>query len=243
MLDLILALLVQPAARAIRLRRGNGPLSGNIATFYARLSSNQEPIKPVAPLLKLVVTQKSDIIPQTSDTDIWTAVLDLIARTRRILQPTTPPLSRPSFTSSFQQTPWSFNPGSFADISEHRDQVDGALKEELLPSLRLDIPDFFPAVFGQVPQLDELAEEVFNRCRDSETPFYKHGAGWTKWPPRAKEELVLEWLQGFSKRLVVWFNDRGSHSTTCRQVYQGPVGKLGRSRIVVCQEGKGWPSA
>jgi len=31
--------------------------------------------------------------------------------------------------------------GSFADTSEHRNQVDGPLKEELLSGLRLDIPD------------------------------------------------------------------------------------------------------
>jgi hypothetical protein len=43
-----------------------------------------------------------------------------------------PPISRPSFTSSFQQTPWSFNTGGFEDTSEHRKQVDDALKQELL---------------------------------------------------------------------------------------------------------------
>ncbi len=161
-LDLILALQSQPAARVILSRTGKGPLSGDIATFYARLSSNQEHGKQAAPLLQLVVTQKRDFT-QISDTDIWTAVLDLVARTRPIPPPTTPPQSRPSFASSFQQTPWSFNTGSFADTSEHRNEVDGPLKEELLPGLRLDVPDFVPAVFGQVLQLAELAEEVFDK--------------------------------------------------------------------------------
>ena len=59
----------------------------------------------------------------------------------------------------------SFNTGSFADTSEHRNQFDGALKEELLPSLRLDIPDFTHAVFGQISRLDELAEDVFDHVR------------------------------------------------------------------------------
>ncbi|MCJ1251250.1 hypothetical protein MMC30_008481 [Trapelia coarctata] len=69
-LDLILALLVQPAARIIHSRNKNKPLSGDIASFYARLSANQEHAKHVAPLLKLVVTQSGDVVPQTSDIDI-----------------------------------------------------------------------------------------------------------------------------------------------------------------------------
>ena len=171
------------------------------------------------------------VLTQAGDPQIWSAVFDLIARTRRIPQPTTPAPSGPTFTSSFQQTPWSFNTGSFADTSEHRNQVDGPLKEELLPGLRLDIPDFVPAVFGQVPQLDELAQRVFDKCQDGEAPLYKQGSGWTKWPPSAKEELVLEWLQDLTKSLVVWVNDRGSHSTTCRQIYQGPTVYLDGSPI------------
>ena len=42
---------------------------------------------------------------------------------------------------------------------------------------------------------------------------------------------MLEWLQDLTKRLVVWLNDRGSHSTSRRQVYQGPTFYLNRSLI------------
>lgn len=38
-----------------------------------------------------------------------------------------------------------------------------------------------------------------------------------------EEELLVQWLQDLTKLLVVWVNDRGSHSTTCRQVYQWPT--------------------
>jgi len=55
----------------------------------------------VVPLLQLVVTQRSGIT-QTSDIDIWAADLDLVTRTRPITQPTTPPTSCPSLTSTFQ---------------------------------------------------------------------------------------------------------------------------------------------
>ncbi len=222
MLDFILALQAQPAARAIRSRTGNGPLSGDIASFYARLSANQEHAKHVAPLLKLVVTQSGDVVSQTSDIDIWAAVLDLIARTRPIPQPTTPPPSRPSFTSSFQQTPWSFNTGSFEDTSEHRKQVDDALKQELLPSLRIDVPDFTDAVFEHVPRLDELAEAVFDLCQEGDAPQYKEGSGWARWPRSAEEGLVLEWLQDLMKRFTAWIDERGVHVAPHRRIYQGP---------------------
>ena len=165
-----------------------------------------------------MVTQKSG----DSDVDIWTAVLDLLARTRPIPQPTTPPPSLPSFTSSFQQTPWSFNTGSFADTSEYRKQVDDPLREELLPSLRLDIPDFVDAVFGCVQQLEELAETVFILCQEEDTPLYKEGSGWSKWPSSAEEKAVLEWLQELMERLTVWVHKSGTRAIVSRQIYRGP---------------------
>ena len=204
----------------LRSKSGQGDLASELSTLFRRVRNGDFNYEQYRALSRLVIKKAPDV-------EIWNAVFNLISTLSRI----TPPPSHPSFTSSFQQTPWSFNTGSFADTSEHRDQVDGALKAELLPGLRLDIPDFVPAVFGQVPQLDELAEEVFDKCQDGETALYKQGAGWTKWPSSAKEELVLEWLQDLTKRLIVWVNDRGSHSTTCRQVYQGPTLYLDGSPI------------
>ncbi|KAL2056600.1 hypothetical protein ABVK25_002994 [Lepraria finkii] len=232
-LDLILALQAQPAARTIRSRIGNGPLSGDIASFYARLSADQEEATHVAPLLKLVLTPKSRITPQNSDADIWTAVLDLIARTKplQLPQPTTPPPSHSSFISSFQQTPWSFNTSSFADASEYRKQVDDVLREELLPTLRIDIPDFLDAIFGHIPQLDELAETVFDRCQEEDTPLYTKGSGWAGWPPSAKEDLVLEWLQELVERCTAWVTECGVYPAASRQIYKGPSAYLDGSPI------------
>ncbi len=60
-LDPVLALQSHPAARTTPLRTENGPLGGDIATFYPRLSSNLEHSKHVDPLLQLVVTQNSRV--------------------------------------------------------------------------------------------------------------------------------------------------------------------------------------
>lgn len=61
----------------------------------------------VTSLLKLVLTQKSDVNVLINDVDTWITTLNLITRAKPIPQPTTP-LSRLSFISSFQQDPKSF---------------------------------------------------------------------------------------------------------------------------------------
>ncbi|KAL8855463.1 MAG: hypothetical protein Q9178_007896 [Gyalolechia marmorata] len=172
-LKLIVALQNLTAALFLRSRIGNGPLIDDISSLTVQITSNTLKVEYIAPLIKLVLTN-------AEDADIWTAVFDLVARTKPIPQTTTPPQSHPLFMSSFQQTPWSFNTGSFADASEHRKQVDYMLREELLPTLRIDIPDFISAVLGHIPRLDELAETVFDRCQEENTQLYTKGSGWTE---------------------------------------------------------------
>lgn len=79
------------------------------------------------------------VIEKASDVNTWSAVINIIARTRPAQSMTTLPPFGPALPSTLQQTPHSFNSGSFVDTFEQRMQVNDALKEELLPSLRLDI--------------------------------------------------------------------------------------------------------
>ena len=217
-LDLISALQNQRAARAIRSRFNAGSVSGDIATFYALLSSDQQHAKHVAPLIKLVLTDAKDV-------DIWTAVFDLVTPSTRASSPpppTTPPPSHPSVASPFPPTPWSFNTGNFVNTSEYRKQVDDALREELLPSLQLDVPDLVNAVFGQVSQLEELTKTIFDLCQDGRTPLYKEGSGWTNWPSPAEEGRVLGWLQKLMDQLTIWVRQHSTRATDCHQLYRGP---------------------
>jgi hypothetical protein len=195
----------------LRSKTENEDIASELSTLFRRVRNGNFSYEHYRALSRLVIRKASDL-------DIWNAVLNLISTLSRI---TTPP-SRPSFTSSYKETPWSFNSSGFADTSEHRSQVDDALKEELLPSLRLDIPDLVNAIFGQVPRLDELAEEVFNTCQEGDAPLYIHGSGWTKWHPSAKEELVLEWLQSLMARFMALIHERDLHPAHCRWIYQGP---------------------
>ena len=167
------------------------------------------------------------VVNQASDVDIWNAVFDLIITVSR----STPPPTRSSFTSLYSQTRWSFNTSNFIDSSEYRKQVDHPLREELLPNLRLDIPNFVDAVFGQVPQLNERAETIFSLCQKGDTPLYTEGSGWVQWPQSAKEESVLEWLQELMGRLAVWVHEHSTCATISRQIYEGPDTYLDGSSI------------
>ena len=195
----------------LRSRTGHGDIASELSTLFRRVRNGDFSYEQYRALSRLILKKAPDV-------DIWNAVFDVI----NTLSRKTPPLSRSSFTSSFQQTPWSFNTGGFKDTSEHRKQVNDVLKEELLPSLRIDIPDFTHAVFGLIPRLDELARTVFDLCQEGDAPLYTEGSGWARWPRSAKEELVLEWLQELVERFMVWVNERGVHAAARRQIYQGP---------------------
>lgn len=171
------------------------------------------------------------VIEQAPDVDIWSAVIDVIARTRPAKAVTTPPPSGSAFSSTIQQTPCSFNSGSFIDTSEQRTQVNVALKQELLPNHRLDIPDFIHNLFGWLPQLHELADKVFQRCQDGDAPLFTVGKGWAKWPPIAREHLVLDWLQNLTMRFTELATERGERLAARRQLYRGPLSYLEGSPI------------
>lgn len=171
------------------------------------------------------------VIEQAPDVDIWSAVIDVVARTRPAQAVTTPPPSGSTFSSTLQQTPCSFNSGGFIDTSEQRMQINNALKEELLPSLRLDIPDFIHTVFGWLPQLHELADKVFQRCQDGDAPLFIVGKGWAKWPPSGREHLVLDLLQDLTMRFTEWATESGELVAARRQFYRGPVSYLEGSPV------------
>ncbi|KAI9725519.1 MAG: hypothetical protein M1834_001004, partial [Cirrosporium novae-zelandiae] len=104
-LDLILALQNSLVTR---------PFIGDLFRLGSQVTSNTVNLEIFAALLKSVFID-------TEDTEIWAAFIYLITQTRPAPQPRTPPPSLPSFVSSVQQTPWSFNTSQFANTSEFRE--------------------------------------------------------------------------------------------------------------------------
>ena len=98
-LDLVLELQNLPAARVLP-PNGRGILLGNLSRFISLVVSNDFDVKSVIPLLNKVVSK-------APDADIWGAVYGLITES-------TP---SPRQLPYLDQTPVSFNTGSFANTS------------------------------------------------------------------------------------------------------------------------------
>jgi hypothetical protein len=116
LLALLNALQSLDVVQAFPSQRGNRDLFGDLLSpSSAPYSDNADTVR-AKPLLDAVLSKQPDEV-------IWDAVYDAVTES-------TPP---PRPLSSFQQTPWLHNTGSFANSTEHRKYVDGVLKEELGP--------------------------------------------------------------------------------------------------------------
>lgn len=126
LLDLIHALQGLSATRSLPSNQGNRDLLGDLLALSSAVYSDNFDIKHILPLLRAVLNNEPDEV-------IWNNVYAVVAASTvfTVAKRTTPPLSAPSLTASFQQTPWLHNTGSFANSTEHRKYVDGVLKEEL----------------------------------------------------------------------------------------------------------------
>ena len=129
----------------------------------------------MVPLLRAVLSGESDDV-------IWEEVYDLLKEPAFAIDvaPSTPPPSGAPRTASFQQTPWSFNTGSFADTSDLRRDVDPILKDEVEDNLTIDYPDIFDTFFGQISQLREMAAAVLQSCEGGESPLFQEDVGWVE---------------------------------------------------------------
>lgn len=202
MLDLVLALQILPAARLLpsRTRRVN-LLEDLGSTVY---SSNFD-ITSVVPLLK-------NVIDNAPDAEIWNAVYDLVTHS------TPPPRPLPNL----DQTPISFNTGSFVNSSEYRKQVDEELKFELGSSLHTDLQDFYKTFFGQVSGLEAAAASVFAKCQKGNDPIYNKELGWRDWPVGAKESDVLRWFASRIKNFLDFAEDVASVPISQRRPLSQP---------------------
>jgi hypothetical protein len=178
-------------------------------TVGSRIDSGEFNVRSIVPLFEQVVSHASDL-------DICNVLFALVGR------PATPPQSGPSFTASFQQTPWTFTTGSFADTSDLRRDVDPILKGEVEDNLIIDHPGFFDTFFGQIPHLLEMAAAVFQMCKDGEAPLYRVSIGWVEWPEDCQESGVLRWLSRHIDQFLLFANERGFRILKRRQCLTTP---------------------
>ncbi|OJD26326.1 hypothetical protein ACJ73_02299 [Blastomyces percursus] len=150
------------------------------------------------PLVHLViqrppVAESRDV--ETWNFNVWNSVLGLIDTASRVTHPPAHPIS------SIQQTPWLGNTSSLVNSTEYPKHVDIVLKEEL-GEIHVDLPGFFDAYFGDIPQLTAVSQAVVEGCKRGNSPLYSEEEGWRGWPELAAERDVLKWLANIIAELV-----------------------------------------
>lgn len=175
-LNLILALQTLPASRLLPSSTGQGTLLGDLSRFALVVDSGDFALQGIIPLLTAVLSNKADEV-------VWKNVYAAVTES-----------TSPSQSLLFHnQTSHLYTTSSIADSSEHREYMDDALKEELGP-LRVGVPGFYKAFFGEVEGLEAAATAVFVKCKEGDRPLYSEENDWRDWPKDAKEKEVLKWF-------------------------------------------------
>lgn len=189
-LQLLVALQNLPASHSLPSGAGGKNLFNALFRLNLAVSSGDFDVRRVIPLIAGVLNHESDF-------DVWEKVYEFLAESTATTdaKPSTPPLSDPSRTASFQQTPWTFNTGSFADTSDLRRNVDPILKTEVEDNLRIDHSGVFATFFGKIPNLAEIATVVLQSCKEADPSQFQEGVGWAEWPQSCEEASVLRFLR------------------------------------------------
>ncbi|MCJ1360537.1 MAG: hypothetical protein MMC33_010545, partial [Icmadophila ericetorum] len=178
-LDLLLALQSQPAARILPSRNGHGTLLGDLSGYVTLVDSNNFDIKSAIPLVERAVNNASDV-------EIWNAVFDLVVRTS--LKQATPPTA---FEKAVFDTPLRSSSASQRGIEQTHDEVDQRILGELTGRVYYDVGGFCERYFeGKV--WTNNARDIYEESRAQ----YTEGR-WSDWPEPSLQGPFLEWFMKF----------------------------------------------
>jgi hypothetical protein len=135
-LDLILALQIELAARLLPSRIGDRTLSGDLAALYTRVDSNRLGVLSFTTLVKQIVNNAPDV-------EIWRAVFELVARTTSP-KAITPPTALENTTF---ETPFRHSSASQRGTEQIHDEVDQRILEELTGRVYYDVGRFYRRYF------------------------------------------------------------------------------------------------
>ncbi|KAI1354763.1 hypothetical protein F5Y01DRAFT_238943 [Xylaria sp. FL0043] len=186
-LVLFSAFLNHPASRRLPSQTSHDSLLQDISKLIPALASNAIHPSRIKPLLQAVLSHRPDV-------EIWEQVYHAVTES-------TPP-RKP--ISSILQTPWRLTTSSIVNSSEKRDQMDKLLSDEL-GVMYVDIPNFYEAFWGGIPQLETASEDIFQKCTQGIQPLFREG--WTGWPGDAKQDSVLAWLADIVERFLQWAHE------------------------------------
>ncbi|KAI0399472.1 hypothetical protein F4802DRAFT_35874 [Xylaria palmicola] len=198
-LTLFFAFLNHPASRLLSSPTGHSNLSSDILRLSSAITSNTVHANQIKPVLHAVLAYKPDV-------EIWEQVYYAVTES-------TPP-RKP--ISAFLQTPWRYTTSSVINSSEKRDQMDKVLSDEL-GVMYVDIPNFYEAFFGGIPDLETVSKDIFQKCTQGTQPLFRQG--WTGWPEDAKQDSVLSWLTDVVEHFLHWARD---YRPTTRRLFTQP---------------------
>ncbi|KAI1463748.1 uncharacterized protein F4812DRAFT_446286 [Daldinia caldariorum] len=188
------------ASRLLPSQTGQDNLGGDIVKLISLIASDASYSDRIKPLLHAVFARRPDV-------EIWEQVY-------RAVTESTPPLKA---ISSFLQTPWRLTTNSVVNSSEKRDEMDRLLSDEL-GVMYIDVPNFYEAFWGCIPELETASKDIFQKCTQGPQPPFQQG--WTGWPKNAKQESVLAWLADIVKRFLQWAQEY--RPTTTRRLLAQP---------------------
>ena len=205
LLDLILALQNQTAARILRSQIGDRTLAGDLGILYGRVDSNQLDLASAIPLVEQAVKNEPDA-PTSNDVDIWQAVFELVARTN----PATPPTACEKILSD---TPLRSSSASQRGIEQTHNEVDQRILEELTGRVHYDIGGFYERYFEGKAWTNN-GRDIYEESRAQ----YTEGR-WSGWPQPPTQSRFFEWFMKFQD--TVFSRRRRRYYTSANKVLRG----------------------
>ncbi|KAG9230390.1 hypothetical protein BJ875DRAFT_487995 [Amylocarpus encephaloides] len=242
-LDLILALANEPAARILPSRIAERTLSRDLGILYSRVDANQVNIASCIPLVELIV-RNGPGTPTSNDADIWRTVFELIARTNSPTPPT-------AFEKAVFDTPLRSSSASQRGIEQTHDEVDQRIVEELIGLVYDNVGGFYERYFDE-REWSNNARDIYEESRAQYT-----GGRWSGWPEPSIQGPFFEWfmkfqgtvLDGLGRRYYTSANKvlRGSEADRKLDIFLAPAdvalpnGEHDWSNVLVIREHKSNP--
>ena len=156
LLDLILALQTEPAARFLASRIVDRALAGDLTILYSRVESSQLSVKLAIPLVRLVLRQDPSV-QVWSDVELWNVVFDLVSW----IKSTTPPTA---FAQAVLDTPFRSSSASQRGIEQTHDELHQRIVEELTGRVYMDVGGFYDRYF-EGKAWSSTANDIVERSR------------------------------------------------------------------------------
>ncbi|KAE8441377.1 hypothetical protein EG329_005004 [Mollisiaceae sp. DMI_Dod_QoI] len=200
-LDLILALQNEQAARILPSRNGQGTLLGDLSGHISLVDSNNFDIISTIPLVDRVINNAPDV-------DIWSAVFGLVAGTQpRAIAPPT------AFKKAVFDTPLRSSSASQRGIEQTHDEIDQRILEELAGRVYYNVGGFYERYFEEKSWTNN-ASDIYEGSRAQ----YTEGR-WSGWPEPSIQGLFFEWFMKFQDTILGGLRRR--YHTSANKVLRG----------------------